>query len=79
MWFNSLHCPLNPPILGDFESCSPQIWGARGAWLGTLSLYETALPSIGGLEGLTRGWGLGLFIRESKTSGWVPSLRFLLL
>jgi hypothetical protein len=27
--------PLNPPILGDFESisnsCSPQNWGARGA------------------------------------------------
>jgi hypothetical protein len=23
--------PLNPPILGDFESGSPQIWGARGA------------------------------------------------
>jgi hypothetical protein len=45
MWFNSLHCPLNPPILWDFESCSPQIWGARGAWFGTLSLYETALPS----------------------------------
>jgi magnesium chelatase subunit H len=23
--------PLNPPILGDFGSCSPQNWGARGA------------------------------------------------
>ncbi|AOX03949.1 hypothetical protein BJP34_35025 [Moorena producens PAL-8-15-08-1] len=25
--------PLNPPILGDFNSISPQIWGARGAKL----------------------------------------------
>jgi hypothetical protein len=24
--------PLNPPILGDFESSSPQTWGARGAY-----------------------------------------------
>jgi len=26
--------PLNPPILGDFDSCSPQNWGARGAKTG---------------------------------------------
>jgi hypothetical protein len=26
-----LECPLNPPILGDFEVFSPQNWGAGGA------------------------------------------------
>ncbi len=26
-----LECPLNPPILGDFDVFSPQNWGAGGA------------------------------------------------
>ncbi|NEQ58672.1 MAG: hypothetical protein F6K53_15200 [Moorea sp. SIO4A1] len=24
-------CPLNPPILGDFDIITPHNWGARGA------------------------------------------------
>lgn len=27
----NLEGPLNPPSLGDFDSCPPQAWGARGA------------------------------------------------
>ncbi|NEO12703.1 MULTISPECIES: alpha/beta fold hydrolase [unclassified Moorena] len=29
--------PLNPPILGDFNSISPQSWGARGAKLAVIA------------------------------------------
>ncbi|NEP32045.1 hypothetical protein [Moorena sp. SIO3B2] len=32
--------PLNPPILGDFNSSSPQNWGARGAKVAVLSEAE---------------------------------------
>ncbi|WP_293092302.1 non-ribosomal peptide synthetase [Moorena sp. SIOASIH] len=36
--------PLNPPILGDFNSISPQNWGARGAKLAVRDFLKSKLP-----------------------------------
>ncbi|AOW99565.1 hypothetical protein BJP34_08955 [Moorena producens PAL-8-15-08-1] len=55
--------PLNPPILGDFNSRTPQSWGARGAKLAVIEQQETASsplnpPILGDFNSRTpQSWG----------------------
>ena len=48
--------PLNPPILGDFNSRTPQSWGARGAKLPVIDQQQTA--SIIRFEVIDSGVGM---------------------
>ncbi|WP_293102841.1 CHAT domain-containing tetratricopeptide repeat protein, partial [Moorena sp. SIO3I6] len=60
--------PLNPPILGDFNSISPQNWGVRGAKLAVKGEQEGLLPAEQDKSSVSQSRGMVFASKSSKSS-----------